>query len=151
MTFAAFPDEIFTGRIYSVNPLVDRQTRTAKVTVVVPNPGGRILPGMYARVSLEARRFPDRILVPKASILERNNRTLVFVYEPDGPRQGLAKWHYVTTGLENDSLVEIVNDPDNDPLDPGRIVLTDGHYSLMHDAVVRVVEDTRGVEGARPQ
>jgi len=148
-TFAAFPGEAFVGSIATINPVVERDTRTAKVTVNVANPGGRILPGMYARVSLEARKFPDRVMVPRAAILERDRRTMLFVFEGEGD-VGLAKWRYVTTGLSNDSLVEIVPNPETDMVQPGEWVLTDGHYSLIHDAVVRLVESVRA-EGGRPQ
>ncbi|MBI4544619.1 MAG: efflux RND transporter periplasmic adaptor subunit [Gemmatimonadetes bacterium] len=148
VSFAAFADQTFAGRIETINPLVERETRTARVTVVVPNPGGRILPGMYARVSLDARRFPGRILVPRAAILERDRRTMLFVYEGDA-RGGLAKWRYVTTGLENESLVEIVPDPETEKVEPGEIVLTDGHYTLVHDARVRLVADVAAA-GGRP-
>lgn len=149
ISFAAFPNEVFTGQIETINPMIDATSRTARVTVLVPNPEGRVLPGMYARVALEARRFADRILVPKSAILERSNRTMLFVYEPDG-RAGFAKWHYVTTGLENDSLVEIIENRETDMLQPGQQVLTEGHYTLIHDARVRLVRDPRAV-GGRPQ
>ena len=150
VTFAAFPGETFVGHIETINPIIDTDSRTARVTVRLPNPDGRILPGMYARVSLEARRFPDRILVPKSAVLERDRRTMVFVYEGDENR-GLAKWNYVTTGLENDSLVEIVDNPNTEMLEPGQIVLIDGHNTLIHDAVVRLDENPRRAEGGRPR
>jgi HlyD family secretion protein len=150
VTFAAFPGESFIGRIETINPVIETESRTARVTVRIPNPDGRILPGMYARVSLEARRFADRILVPKSAIIERDRRDMLFVYEGD-ERGGLAKWNYVTTGLENDSLVEIVANPDTEMLEPGQIVLIDGHYTLIHDAVVRLDEDPRRAEGGRPR
>ena len=150
VTFAAFPGETFVGRIETINPIIETDSRTARVTVRLPNPDGRILPGMYARVSLEARRFPDRILVPKSAVLERDRRTMLFVYEGDENR-GLAKWNYVTTGLENDSLVEIVDNPDTEMLEPGQIVLIDGHNTLIHDAVVRLDENPRRAVGGRPR
>ena len=149
VSFAAFPDERFTGRIQTINPLVESGTRTARVTVLVPNPGGRILPGMYARVSLEARRYPDRVLVPRAAVLERDRRPMLFVFEPNGA-EGLAKWRYVTTGLQNDSLVEILSDGvETDSVSAGETVLTEGHYTLIHDARVRLVEDAQAA-GGRP-
>jgi membrane fusion protein (multidrug efflux system) len=150
VTFAAFKGETFLGRIETINPVIDTDSRTARVAVRIPNPDGRILPGMYARVSLEAQRFPDRILVPKSAILERDRRTMLFVYEGD-ERGGLAKWNYVTTGLENDSLVEIVDNPDTEMLEPGQIVLVGGHYTLIHDAVVRLEENPTRAEGGRPR
>jgi RND family efflux transporter MFP subunit len=139
VSFAAF-QEPFTGTVETINPVVESGTRTAKVTVVVPNPDGRILPGMYARVSLEARRFPDRVLVPRSAILERDRRTMLFVFDGQGGT-GLAKWRYVTTGLQNDSMVEIVPSAETDSVKPGEVVLTEGHYTLIHDARVRLVRE----------
>jgi RND family efflux transporter MFP subunit len=146
VTFAAFPGETFIGTIRTINPVIDNESRTARVTVTIPNRDGRVLPGMYARVSLEARRYPDRILVPKDAVLPRDRRTMLFVFQ-----DGLAKWTYVTTGLENDSLIEIIDVPDREMLKPGEIVLTDGHYTLIHDARVSVTADPRRAEGARPR
>jgi RND family efflux transporter MFP subunit len=149
VAFAAFPERTFRGRVETINPMVESGTRTARVTVLVPNPEGRILPGMYARVALEARSFADRVLVPRAAILERDRRTMLFVYEGDD-RGGLAKWRYVTTGMQNDSLVEIVPDEETEMVEPGETVLTGGQATLVHDARVRLVEDVQAA-GGRPQ
>jgi len=146
--FAAFPDAPVRGRIASINPVVERGTRTARVTVFVPNPDGRILPGMYARVALDAREFPDRVLVPRAAILERDRREMLFVYDGD-EAEGRAKWRYVTTGLANDTLVEILEDAETEAVRPGETVLTGGHYTLIHDARVRLVDDAEAA-GGRP-
>lgn len=148
--FSALPGEVFAGEVASVNPVVDPELRTAKVTVVVPNPDGRVLPGMYARVRLEARQFEDRVLVPRAAILERDRRPMLFVYDGD-ERGGLAKWRYVTPGLGNDEVVELLDSDDTDTVEPGEIVLTDGHFSLIHDARVRLVDELDATEGARPE
>lgn len=147
-TLAAFPGETFTGRIATINPMVEAGTRTARVTVLVPNPRGRILPGMYAQVALQTRRYPDRVLVPRSAVLERDRRTMLFVYDGD-ERGGRAKWRYVTTGMANDSMVEIVPNAETDSVRPGEIVLTDGHYTLIHDAHVRLVDDVQKA-GGRP-
>ena len=141
ITFAAFPGETFNGRIETINPVVDPDTRTGRVTVILRNPDGRIKPGMYARISLEAQHFPDRILVPRTAILERNRRTMLFVLE-----DGRAKWRYVTQGLESDLLVEIVANEETSMVEPGEIVLTDGHFYLVHDAPVRLVESVAAEE-----
>ena len=154
VTFAAFPGETFSGRIETINPLVEAG-RTARVTVIVPNPAGRILPGMYARVALQARSYPDRVLVPRSAVLERDRTrpgrgAMVFVYEGDD-RGGKAKWRYVTTGLANDSVVEILTQGiETDSVRPGETVLVDGHYSLVHDAPVRLVDDVQAA-GGRPE
>ncbi|RMH14141.1 MAG: efflux RND transporter periplasmic adaptor subunit, partial [Gemmatimonadetes bacterium] len=84
VTFAAFPGERFRGRVVSVNPLVDEQSRTGRVTLLLDNPDGRIKPGMFADVTLDAQAYPDRVLIPRAALLERDGRPMVFVYKPDG-------------------------------------------------------------------
>ncbi|MGD8866904.1 MAG: efflux RND transporter periplasmic adaptor subunit [Gemmatimonadales bacterium] len=143
VTLSAFPDTAFLGRVASINPVVDPRTRTARVTVVLSNPDGAVKPGMYARVRIAARLYANRVMVPRSAILERDNRTLVFLFEPDseGATQGLAKWTYVTTGLENEDFVEIVPGEGTTMLEPGQMVLTEGHYTLIHDARVRLEED----------
>lgn len=151
LSFAAFPGETYTGQVESINPIVDQKTRTARVTVSVRNPQQRLLPGMYARVALSAQRLPGRVLIPTSALLEREHRNLVFVFDGEGA-EGLAKWRYVWPGLRNDSLVEIVSNPEfpDEIVRPGERVLTEGHYSLIHDARVRVTSNARG-QGGRPQ
>ena len=150
VSFAAFPGESFEGRIESINPLVDPEQRTGRVTVLLPNRDGRIKPGMYAEVALDAQSFADRILVPRAAILERGEgtrRTMLFVYEGSEDR-GLAKWRYVQTGHESDRLVEILPSEEGE-VAPGEVVLVDGHHYLAHDTPVRLVENPE-LAGGRP-
>lgn len=150
VSFAAYPGEEFVGTVQTINPVVDPETRTGRVTVLLPNPDHRIKPGMYAEVSLDAEALPDRILVPRSAILERGEgrrRQMLFVYE-EGGSGGLAKWRYVTTGRENDQYVEITRG-DEGMVEPGEVVLVDGHHYLAHDTPVRLVENV-AVEGGRP-
>lgn len=150
VTFAAFPESTFVGRVETINPVVDPQTRTGRVTVLLDNPAGRIKPGMYAEVALDAEALPDRVLVPREAILQRGERrSMLFVYE-EGPRGGAAKWRYVNPGRANDTFVEIVGTgPEADSVVPGEIVLVDGHHYLAHDVAVRLVDDV-AAEGGRP-
>jgi RND family efflux transporter MFP subunit len=143
VTLSAFPDRVLMGQVESINPVVDPRTRMARVTVVLMNSDGSVKPGMYARVRIAARLYENRTMVPRSSLLERDNRTLVFVFEPDseGALQGTAKWTYVTTGLENDEYFEVVEGEGTTLLEPGQIVLTEGHYTLIHDARVRITFD----------
>jgi len=149
--FRAYPGERFEGRIETINPVVDGNRR-ARVTISIPNPDGRILVGMYGEVSLDARRYPDRILVPKSAVIERDRSPVVFVYQGD-ERGGVAMWRYVRRGLENDEQVEILYFPGeerSDPLEPGELVLTSGHATLVHQAQVRIVDNVL-VAGGRPE
>jgi len=145
--FAAFPGESFVGRIRSVNPVVSPERRAVRVVVRMANPGGRIKPGMYARVALQARAHPDVVMVPRSAILERGvgeRRKMLFVFE-----EGLAKWRYVTVGPENDRFAAVLPSEETDMVEPGETVLTDGHHYLAHDTRVRLVESVFAA-GGRP-
>ena len=65
-------------------------------------------------------------------------------------RGGEAKWRYVTTGLENGEVVEILENPDTEMVEPGEVVLVGGHHTLTHDAPVRLVDNARAA-GGRPE
>jgi hypothetical protein len=51
-------------------------------------------------------------------------------------QEGLAKWHYVEVGEENEELIEIKSG-----IAVGDTVIVAGHYTLAHDAKVRVMEN----------
>ena len=140
VSFTALPDRVFDARIDAINPRVDAESGSARVTLLVRNPQGLIRPGMYATVRLDAQSFPDRILVPRAAVLERDRRTMLFVFHPESGDAGRAEWRYVTVGRENETLAEVVVDPETFMVEPGETVLTDGHHYLVHDAVVRLVD-----------
>jgi hypothetical protein len=94
---------------------------------------------MYANAALTAREFPDRVMVPKAALLTRDRRDMLFVYETEGG-VGRARWREVTRGMENDTHVEILTDVETDSVRAGEIVLTDGHHTLVNDAQVQLIE-----------
>lgn len=143
-TFPALPGEVFAGRVASINPLIDPETQTARVTVRLSNREARVVPGMPGNVRIAGRQLADRTFVPKGAIVERNRRQVVFVFEPSEPGAdtGTAQWKYVTTELENDTHVEIIAAPEgeDDTFVPvgGELVLVDGHATLTHDARVRI-------------
>lgn len=138
---AAQPGRVINGRIAAVLPLVD-STGKAGTAVVRIQGDGKLRPGMYADVRLEASRLPNRIIVPKRAVVERDGRPLVFVV-----RDGRAQWQYINAGRSNDRQTEVLPDSVSQivPLKAGDIVLVDGHLTLTHDAPVRLVS-TRETE-----
>ena len=120
------PSISFHGRVTSINPRVSSQGQ-AEVTIRIAAPDKRLLTGMNARVVIE-KRFSPRLIIPKAAVLERSGRKMAFVHE-----NGLAKWNYITTGMENESSVEVI-----EGLKEKQEVMVSGHLNLGHDARVRV-------------
>jgi membrane fusion protein, multidrug efflux system len=64
----AAPDQLFSGRVDRVAPVVDPKSGTVKVTVAVPfEPGLR--PGMFLEVELVTAIERDALLVPKRALV----------------------------------------------------------------------------------
>jgi RND family efflux transporter MFP subunit len=150
--FNALGGETLTAIVESVNPLVDPNTRAGRVTLTLPNPRGLILPGNYAWVSLDAEAFPELTLVPREAVLTRGDlhREMVFMLKaPDEQGRGIAEWRYVATGRRNETHIEIVPSEESPMLQPGEIVLVDGHQYLAHDIPVHLVENVV-TAGGRP-
>jgi RND family efflux transporter MFP subunit len=124
--FSAYPGRVFKGVVLAVSPVVEPGDRTCAVHVAMDNAAGEIKPGMHAEVEVAAEIFKDRLLAPQEAVLVRGGRKLVFVIE-----DGLAKWRYVTTGLENERYVEILKGAKE-----GESVIVEGHLTLAHDARV---------------
>ena len=68
-TVRGYPGQTFTGRIERISPSADPVTRQVGIFVTIPNPGGRLIGGLFAegRVNAEARRA---IVVPLAALDE---------------------------------------------------------------------------------
>ncbi|MCK4957963.1 MAG: efflux RND transporter periplasmic adaptor subunit, partial [Planctomycetes bacterium] len=69
-TTISYPGEVFKGTISFIDPILNEQTRTVKVRVNVPNPEGKLKPGMFAKAIVRARvagagRIMDADLVGK--------------------------------------------------------------------------------------
>jgi membrane fusion protein, multidrug efflux system len=130
LKFSAYPGRIFTGRVQAVSPIINPEDRTCAVHIAVDNPSELIKPGMHAEVEITSEIHPGKLLVPQAAVLVRGGRKLVFVVE-----EGTAKWRYIEAGLENEDFVEV-----REGVAEGEMVIVEGHFTLAHDARVRVVE-----------
>ena len=128
LKFSAYPGKVFKGKVKAISPIVNPEDRTCKVTIEVANPEEEIKPGMHTDVEIAADIYTDRLLVPQDAVLVRTGRKLVFVVE-----EGIAKWRYIEVGLENEDYAEIL-----DGVKEGEVVIIEGHFTLAHDARVRI-------------
>ena len=103
VSFDAYPGQPMRGRVTYVYPTVDPVARTGRVRIELPNPGGRVRPGLFGTVRIAASLGARGVVIPRQAALVTGDRQLVFVEAPDGrlmPR-------LVTLGVETDSLVEV--------------------------------------------
>jgi Cu(I)/Ag(I) efflux system membrane fusion protein len=79
----AMPGQPIRGRVTAVLPEANRDTRTLRVRVELPNPGGKLRPGMFAQVLLQGAPQGEAVVVPTEAVLRTGRRALVYLF--DGP------------------------------------------------------------------
>src|SRR6266508_3581698 len=71
LVFDAHPGKTFEGQVSRTSNSVDPSSRTMLVEVRLPNPDGRLLPGMYAQVTFSLQQEAAPLLMPSNALLVR--------------------------------------------------------------------------------
>lgn len=122
ITFAAMPGATFTGTVSLIGQQVDPVSRTVPVRIDLPNPDGRLRPGMSATALLPLGDSRTRLLsVPAAALQRVRDNWCVFV-----PKSG-STFEIRTVGRGRDLAgeVEILSG-----LKAGDTVVVDGAFLL---------------------
>ena len=132
----AYPARVFKGRTFAFESALDEKTRTILVRARIPNAGGELKPGMFARVSLTLDTQSDALLIPEEAVIPRGSQSFVFrVIE------GKAVMTAIELGIRRPGLVQVVKGLSADDR-----VVTDGHQKLQNGVPVMDV----AAAGAKP-
>jgi len=100
----AFPDRVFKGRVADISRVLDPNTRSAKVRIVLGNSDGSLRPGMFAVATFRSRRLTDRMVVPSTAIMRLHDKDWVF--RKEGEKQ-FRKIVVQAEGVTPDGMQEI--------------------------------------------
>ncbi len=84
VTVAAYPDEVFNGRLTYVSSVMDKESRTIKARVEVPNGDGRLKPDMFATAAIDTASTGKALTVPASAVFLMEGKKAVFVLEKEG-------------------------------------------------------------------
>ncbi|MGD2113810.1 MAG: efflux RND transporter periplasmic adaptor subunit [Acidobacteriota bacterium] len=76
---SSLPGEEITGRVVRLAAELDPGARTLGLEVEIPNPHGRLKPGMLARVRIPRQRLEGALLVPLEAPIDLEDRKVVYV------------------------------------------------------------------------
>lgn len=130
VTLDAFPERIFQGEVSRVHPALDPATRTGKVEVLLPSEG-RILPGMFARVSI-VTSVREGFGLPLEAVGRMAGTGESVCYVVSGDRAMLRK---IGTGTESGNFREVLSG-----LLPGEQVISTRSEKLRDGVPVKVKE-----------
>jgi len=124
----ALPGSVLHGRVEYIYPQLDGTTRTLQVRVRLPNPGLKLKPGMYARVSIQSGEAKQAVLVPSEAVIVTGTRSVAIVAEGSGRYAAVE----IKTGDEADGRTEILQG-----LAPGQTVVVSGQFLIDSEASLR--------------
>jgi membrane fusion protein (multidrug efflux system) len=155
LTVDAFPGQMFKGEIQSLDARVAQDTRTLLVRGLLPNKDRKLLPGMFANVTVHAGEPVETVTVPRTAVTYSLYGDSVYVVKPAPPQGGqaqgqaggaqaqeaqksgepalIADRRFVRTGQVREDRVAIV-----DGLVAGEEVVTTGQIKLNPGASIRI-------------
>jgi len=118
----------FIANVYAIDYRVDEATRTIGLRARYDNRDKRLVPGMFADLTLITDEKNNAIQVPSQAVVPEMNEKRIWLY-----RNGKAKLVPVVAGGRTETLVEILSG-----ISVGDTVITSGLMQLRPNMAVRV-------------
>jgi membrane fusion protein (multidrug efflux system) len=149
---AAWPDIAFEGRVSSLDTRLDPVSRSLMVRALLPNPDGRLRPGMFLTVKL-IRDDTLALVIPESAVVPDRSRQFLWILErqpssegephkvspspsAEMPKEGseqLVRKTEIRTGRRKPGFVEVLQG-----LSPGDIVVVEGTQKTRPGTPVRI-------------
>ena len=120
----------FASTILATESNIEANTRTLKVRSVVRGKDPALVPGAFAKVTLQMDQDDKALVIPTQAIIPQARNKRVIVY-----KNGVANFEIVTTGIRDSSLVQIT-----DGLKEGDTIITTGLLAIRPDAKIKLTK-----------
>lgn len=133
---AAYPGEIFTGKVAFIDPFLNPQTRTVRVRVELQNPDLKLKPEMFAQVALTSP-LGKGLYIRESAVLDSGMRQIVFIDKGMGmyePKEIKAR------RIEGEYLVQ-------EGLVPGERIVTSANFLIDSESKLMASADMMGALG----
>lgn len=118
------------GTIATIGSLIGEKTRTGKAWVTLPNPQGRLRPGLFVNVYIVEGQQKAGVVVPLTALQTHEKREVVFVREGDA-----FEARPVKLGRKDETSIEIV-----EGLKDGDIVATTNSFIIKAELGKKTAE-----------
>jgi len=133
ITFSYFPGKELSSRIDYVYPTISAETRTAKIRLTLPNPGGQLKPQMFTNVEIKIS-LGKKLVIPESAVIDTGTSQVVYVEKGDGafePRE-------VELGLRADGAVEVLRG-----IKAGEKVVSSANFLIDSEAQFKGIKPLR--------
>ncbi|MCL5024213.1 MAG: efflux RND transporter periplasmic adaptor subunit [Nitrospirae bacterium] len=146
-----YPERTFAGKITSINPKVDPDTRNVQVEATFGNPKHELFPGMFASIEVEAGAAKRYLTLPQTAVTFNPYGETVFIVEEGGTGPGgkpvlKVRQAFVTVGGTRGDQVAILKG-----IREGDTVVTSGQLKLKNGSAVIINNQVAPTNEAAPR
>jgi membrane fusion protein, copper/silver efflux system len=123
----AYPGEKFPGKVVSISPVLDPNTRTNQVRVEVPNPDNKLKPEMFVNAFIK-ESMGSKLAVPETAVLDTGLRKIVYLSEENNVLES----REVTLGQKAENYYEVLSG-----LKEGDVVVTSGNFLVDSESKLK--------------
>lgn len=130
----SYPNDTFKGSISAIEPAVNIQSGLIQVQADIPNNGGKLRSGMFARAEIILPTQENQVVIPQTAItFTLYGDNVYIVSDVDGEKR--VQQHVVKVGERAREIAHIL-----EGVKAGDTVVTTGQVRLSNGAKVRIVE-----------
>ena len=150
MTSGDLGGATFTGRVTALDSVVDETTRNVQVQATLPNPEGKLRPGMFVQTEVVVGANRSVIALPASAVSYAPYGDSMFIVTdlkgPDGqPYRGVRQQFVKVDGARGDQVAVVSG------VQPGDEVVTSGVFKLRNGAAVQVNNKVQPGNNPRPK
>jgi membrane fusion protein (multidrug efflux system) len=138
-----FANRTFEGKITTINPVVDTNTRNVKVEATLANPKFELMPGMFATIMVNTGEAQEYITLPQTAVSYNSYGNVIFTVSEKGKDKNgkpifIANQRFVTTGETRGDQVTILTGikVGDHVVTSGQLKIKNGYRVVVNNSVV---------------
>jgi membrane fusion protein, multidrug efflux system len=144
------PGVEFKGRVTAIDSVVNEATRNLQVQATLPNPGGKLRPGMFVQVQLGLGSSQNVIPLPASAINYAPYGNSVFVVtdlkDPKGKSYRGVRQQFVKVQGSRGDQVGVISG-----VNPGEEIVSSGVFKLRNGGAVQVNNSVQPPNNPKPK
>jgi membrane fusion protein, copper/silver efflux system len=120
VTANAYPGQVFKGKISSLAPVLNKETRALQVRAIVEDREHKLKPEMFVNASIN-RDLGEKLAVPESAVLDTGVRKVVYVKKEDNTFEQ----REIKTGVQAEGYYEVL-----EGVCEGESVVTNGNFLI---------------------
>ena len=142
VTVDAFPEKSFTGQVARIAPMLQQESRTARMEVEVANDSLVLKPGMFAQVEVVLAERERTRIVPTAAVVSHEGQKGLYLVDPDN---ATVRWIPIDEGIVTPVQTEVLS-----PEFSGTVVILGQHLLADGSPVILPPPDESAPSDASP-